>query len=670
MILSLLFLVVPALLAYVALDRAALLRSGLARGFAAWVFGVFSATTVVYGVATGLAPWTDGVLRKAALAVLVASAAGLFFARRAAARAARALFFYRLRPAVAGKVVFLTACGAFAFFFYRPHLSQNAEALSRSPVYWDLNVHAPIVQNFAFGDNFPAQNESFAGAPETYHFFFDLLTAVPVAFGVPLASAFLLVSAASLFAVLGLLAGFAEELAGGAGPGMLAALLACTSSSLRFWDALAPRGGRAVVGGVADLLTRRDHPYLASFVAGNPFAYNGTMYNLFYFLEERQLVFACAFLLSSVLLLSTRGRWSLPFCVAAGAAFGLFARWHLFVTISLGLALVWLLAAAPDRRKTAAIFIGMAVSGGAFLAWVAWVSRPEWFVPGGRPALRFNTAFSTMPGGPPFSFLHALGYWLYGWGLKAILGGAGLILAYRCRGRLFDALASILIPTFLLVNTVQVLPLSIYDNHKWLRPMSLFLDLAAGFFLVERIWFSRPHAAFRLAAVAAAMTLMTFSGVLELVPFWRSRPTVFYAPYPTGLTRLVRELTAPRDVFVSFEANALHMAGRKLFLGNDSDERGTASLVASAGFDVARRQRELLDLYGAATRRQFCDVARRNGIAWVEVERGRPAASGADGRSPGFEALSPNGRLLHFLDVEAFCGGAASTPPSRRRLPE
>ncbi|MFN2633074.1 MAG: hypothetical protein ABR610_06630 [Thermoanaerobaculia bacterium] len=656
MILSLLFLSVPALLTYVLLDRASLFRSGLARGFAAWVFGTFAATTAVYGVAMSLAPWTDGVLRKAALAIVAASAGGLLVARRSALRSARAIAFFRPTRAAAGKALFLIACGAFSFFFYRPHMAQTPEALFRSPVYWDLNVHAPIVQNFAFGDNFPAQNESFAGAPETYHFFFDLLTAVPVAFGVRLAPAFLLVSAASLFAVLGLLAGFAEELGGGPGAGMLAAMLACTSSSLRFVDALAPRAGRSLTGGVADLLTRRDHPYLASFVAGNPFAYNGTMFNLFYFLEERQLVFASAFLLSSVLLLSTRDRWSIPFCVAAGAAFGLFALWHLFVTISLGLAIVWLLAAAPGRRKTAAVLIGMAISGGAFLAWVAWVSRPEFFVPGGRPALRWNPAFSTMPGGPPFSLFHALGYWLYGWGLKAILGVAGLIVAYRRRPRLFDALASILVPTFLLVNTVQVLPLSVYDNHKWLRPMNLFLDLAAGLFVTEKIWRRRRHVAVRRAALAAAMALMTFSGVLELVPFWRSRPTVFYAPYPTGLTRVVRELTAPRDVFASFEANALHMAGRRLFLGNDSDERGTASLVASAGFDVARRQKELIDLYGATTRRQFCDVARRNGIAWVEVERGRKAASGADGRAPGFEALSPHGRLLHFLDVESFCG--------------
>ncbi len=655
MILSILFLTVPGWLVYVALDRAALLRSGLARLLTAWVYGIFAATTLVYALAISLAPFTEGVLRKAACVVLALALAGLLAMRRDAARSARALLSGRLGAGRAQKVLFLAGCAAFAFFFYRPHLAQTSEALYRSPVYWDLNVHVPIVQNFAFGDNFPAQNESFAGAPETYHFFFDLLTAVPVAFGVRLAPAFLLVSAMTLFAVLGLLAGFAEELAGSAGTGMLAAVFACTSSSLRFLDAVAPRPGRPAFAGVWELLSRREHPYIASFVAGNPFAYNGTMFNLFYFLEERQLVFASAFLLASVLLLSTRARWSRTVSVAAGIAFGLFALWHVFATITLGLAVVWLFAAAPDRRKTAAVLAGMAVSGGVFLAWIAWVSRPEWFVPGGRAALRWNPAFSTMPGGPPFSLLHALGYWLYAWGLKAVLGVWGLVLAYRRRRPLFDALASILFPTFLLVNAVQLVPLSVYDNHKWLRPMSLFLDVAAALFVVDRIWRSRQTLALRVCGVTAALALLTFSGMLELVPFWRSRPTVLYAPYPIALTGTVRERTAPRDTFTSFESNALHMAGRKLFLGNDADERGTASLVASAGFNVARRQRELIDLYGARDRAGFCEVARRDRIDWVEVESGVHLASGADGRSPGFDTLSPHGRFLHFVDVESFC---------------
>ncbi|MEO8189595.1 MAG: hypothetical protein ABI682_04580 [Acidobacteriota bacterium] len=660
MILSVLFLLVPGLVAYVALDRAELVKSGMARFFIAWVYGVFAATTVVYALGIALSPWSQGVLRNAALVTLASAAAALVAMRRATLRTVRswrALVSGGLGAPALRKLLFLAACAAFAFVFYRPHLEQTPAALYRSPIYWDLNVHAPIVQNFAFGDNFPAQNESFSGAPETYHFFFDLLTAVPVSFGVSLANAFLLVSAAALFAVLGLLAGFAEELAGSAAPGMVAALLACTSSSLRFVDALAPRTGRPAFAGVADLLTRREHPYLASFVPGNPFAYNGTMFNLFYFLEERQLVFASAFLLASMLLLSTRARWSIPFSVAAGVAFGLFARWHVFATITLGLAVVWLLVAAPARRKSAAVLTGMAISGGAFLAWVAWVSRPEWFVSGGRAAVRWNPEFSTMPGGPTFSLSNALQYWFYGWGLKAVLGLGGLVVAWRDRRRLFDALAPVLFPTFLLVNAVQLVPLSIYDNHKWLRPMSLFLDLAAGFVVVERIWRGRRSLALRVAATAFAMLLMTFSGVLELLPFLRSRPTVLYAPYPIAFTRNVRKETAPRDAFVSFESNALHMAGRKLFLGNDSDERGTASLVASAGFDVRRRQRELIDLYGAPDRSGFCGVARRNGIAWVEVEPGRRLRSGVDAQSPGFDTLTPQARWIHFVDVESFCGG-------------
>ena len=658
MILSLLYLVVPPALAYVFLDRAGLFRSLLARVFTAWFVGVFAATLAVYAAAMALAPWTQGALRKAALLVLFAAAAGLLLARRPAAEALRAALggpFRPFRPEAAGKLLFLCASGAFAFFFYRPHLAQTSAAIYRSPVYWDLKVHLPIVQNFVFGDNFPAQNESFAGAPETYHFFFDLLTAIPVSFGVDLAPAFLLVSAGALFAVLGLLAGFAEELTGQAFPGMLAALLACTSSSLRFLDFF--RAHR-----FADLWTdafqNRQHPYLFSFLPGNPnpFAYNGSMFNLFYFVAERQLVFASGFLLASVLLLQTRARWNLPACFAAGVGLGLFCFWHLFVTISLGAALVWLLATSGQRRQTAAILAGMAAVGIVFLLWTQSVTAHDWFRPEARPEIRFDPAFPTALRGPAFSLAGALGFWTYAWGLKLPIAAAGLVLAFRTRRPLFDALACVVIPTFLLVSTVRLFPLSVYDNHKWLRPMNLFVDLAAGFFLVAGLLRARAPLPVKVAAFAAATVALTLSGALELVPFLRSRPTVLYANYPTPLTGAVRARTAPRSVFVSLEANALHLAGRRLFVGNDADERGVRSLIASAGFDVARRQRIVAEIQGSETREDFCRLAHGNRIDWVDVAPGIRRPSGADDTAPGFDSLSPAGRRIRFLDVRRFCG--------------
>jgi hypothetical protein len=240
-------------------------------------------------------------------------------------------------------MAFFAAAALFSVAFYRPHLVQSPEAVGRSPIYWDFNVHAPIVQTFVFGDNFPPENESFAGVPETYHFFFDLLTAIPVSFGVGLADAFLLVSATTLFALLGSLAGFTEELAGTALPGMIAALLACTSSSLHFFTEWFSDGGSFLSPFRAAFDAR--HPYVFSFVKGTPFAYNGTMFNLFYYLEERQLVFASGFLLAAALLLATRGTWKTSACLAAGAFFGLFVFWHLFVTVSLGF--------SPSRRTDA-----------------------------------------------------------------------------------------------------------------------------------------------------------------------------------------------------------------------------------------------------------------------------------------------------------------------------
>nr|MDQ2970609.1 hypothetical protein [Acidobacteriota bacterium] len=62
MILSLLYFLVPAALAYVLLDRAGLFRSLMARVFTAWFVGVFAATLAVYAAAVALAPWTQGVL--------------------------------------------------------------------------------------------------------------------------------------------------------------------------------------------------------------------------------------------------------------------------------------------------------------------------------------------------------------------------------------------------------------------------------------------------------------------------------------------------------------------------------------------------------------------------------------------------------------------------------
>ncbi len=667
------FLLLPGALAAFLFGRARVFTSRAARVFAGWFVGECIAVFAVYGVAILLVPHTEAVLRKAALLVLGAMSAALLAVlesgiRRRRLRSPRADFRSRIAftKSFAGRAAFFAGAAIFCVAFYRPHLDQppGAGLIFRTPIYWDFNVHAPIVQSFAFGDNFPAENESFAGVPETYHFFFDLLTAIPVSLGLDLAPAFRMVSAASLFAVLGLLVGFGEELGGGSAPGMLAALLACTSSSLHAFSLFLSPGGRPASEIFHEVISA--HPYLGSFAKGNPFAYNGTMFNLFYFLEERQLVFASGFLLAAVLLLSTRSRWPVAAGFSAGAFFGIFVFWHLFVTITLGLAVAWLLAFAPDRRKTAAVLSGMALVGIGFLLWVRGVARPEWFLPGGRPALRINPGFSTGPGGPSFSLSRAAGYWGYAWGLKALLGLAGLAAAFRSRRPLFHALASVLVPTFLLVNALQIVPLSVYDNHKWLRPMNLFLDLGAAFFLAERVVRGRLPAPVRalVATVAAvAVFLMTVSGVIELIPYMTSRATVLYARYPTEFTETVRARTAPRSVFASFEANALHLAGRKLFIGNDADERGTVSLVASAGFDTGRRQQAILDLYAAPTGEDFCRSAAADRIDWLEVEPALTRPSGADRRAPGFDTTTPAGRAVRFLDVRRFCG---NSPRPRR----
>jgi hypothetical protein len=228
---------------------------------------------------------------------------------------------------------------------------------------------------------------------------------------------------------------------------------------------------------------------------------------------------------------------------------------------------------------------------------------------------------------------------------------------------LFHALAGVVVPTFLLVNTIQLVPLSVYDNHKWLRPMSFFLDLAAAYALVAfASGPARKRPVLRRLAAAAAIPFLTISGIVEGIPFFTGRSTVVYARYPTRFTRDIRSETSPRDVFASFESSALHLAGRKLYVGNDADERGAASLVASAGFDLAVRHRLVFALYAAPTRDAFCRDARAADVQidWLEVEPSVRRASGADAVGPGFDTVSPEGRPLRYLDVRAFCDPAPS----------
>lgn len=651
--LAVLFL--PAALAYLLLGRTGLWRSGLLRLAMAWFVGQFFATLLVFALAVALVPFTTAVLGKAVAAAIVlialALAAVSWRFRIPLLDAARALSWKRM----AVRALFVAACALFAWQFYSVHLLQWPSGIWKSPVYWDFNVHYPSIQNFVYGDNFPPQNESFAGAPLAYHFFFDLLVAEHVAAGWALVPALNAVSTAALAALLVLIAGFVEELAGSFAGGVIAAALTLTSSSLFALHVIAGSGARSVSELARSLWENTAHAYHFTFLRGEGFHYNGAMFNVYYFLAERQLVFGTGLLLSTLAVLAVRDRLSSRACAIAGTTAGLVFFWNIYVALAIGACLAALLLLAPERRKTALLLGGWAVVAlVTSLATRAMVARPDWYLPDTHAGARIDFGFTLLPGEPPPSLLHLARYWGYAYGLKLLLLPLGLYAARRRNPELFRLLVAGIVSAFVLVNCVALDPVSVYDNHKWLRPMNVLVDIGVAVFLAF-LWVRWRLVGAGLAA--ACLVPLTLSGLIELVPFFRSRPVYHYAAYPTALTQAIRDRTPPGAVFLSSDPPTIHFAGRKVYLGRPGGWRDTANVIRASPLNVPLRKRTTDEIYGAPDVPALCALARANGIDYIEVpdsETSGQAAREASGRR-GFSAVGGDGKVVGFADVKGAC---------------
>ncbi len=248
------------------------------------------------------------------------------------------------------KTIFLFVPFLFSVFFYKPHLKLENGSIYISPVYWDFKWHAPLVQNFVFGDNYPPENESFSGIPATYHFFWGFETAIYASSGLDLVYGLNYVSILSLFFLLISIIGIGEELFKSFNVGILAAFLTITSSSLRFIDYFSSVSENNLLQIIQGILTNTKHPFLFSFVSSNPYGYNGTMFNMFYFLAERQMVIGVIFLLFFIWLVLNKNKLPNKFLVLIGALMGFYFLWHLFITIIIFCSLLFIFLFDKDKK--------------------------------------------------------------------------------------------------------------------------------------------------------------------------------------------------------------------------------------------------------------------------------------------------------------------------------
>jgi hypothetical protein len=617
MVLVTFFTFLSSLLTYTLLLRVRLLpKTLLFSVVVAWFAAQVVSAFAIMLLSLVLAPLTSGVLLKASVLYALLVGGALVGMRREVVDAGRHALARHTRLDLLALAVLTGLILPFTYRFYTSHLTYDGAAIWTSIAYWDLNVHAPIIQTFVHGDNFPPQNESFAGLPITYHYFFDFLTSIYAALGLELIGAINYVSIVALSMLLLGIVGFCQEYLDSRWVGVLAALLTLTTSSLRFFADFERLRGIPFVSAVQLIVTNYENPFLVSFLEGNPYGYNGTMFNLFYFLAERQLVLASLYFLVACHLMLV-GRQTTRRSFLIGAALALFFQWHIFVTIAVGAALGLLALPRLIQRRLDWMLVGFAL---VFLVQVVYfklLSTNEWFLPTVNNYPTLNFEFASFPPYFPASLPNAILYYIYAYGFKPVVFLVGCYVLRRERRPVLLPLLAIIVPTFILINTVQLSPLSVYDNHKWLRPMNVLVDIVAAY-AVYRVFFASPRWLLRGAGVLVASLLM-LGGLIELFPFLNTQPTRIYGLYPTEFIHTIRATTHPQAVFVSAHSKELHLAGRRLFLDNPEDEPGAASAVVVAQLDTARRRGVMAAIYLSQDVATLCALVQAHGIDYLEV---------------------------------------------------
>lgn len=643
-----LFIILPTLIFYQLIGKKKIIKSKLFHLSMAWFLGQYVSLLIILCLATVLAGFTSGVLSKAVYIYLFVIVIGeyliLKYQKIKIGNLGRFIFSRKIPYK---KVLILAVCFWFSYIFFAPHLTYEKNVISTSLTYWDFNIHFPIIQNFVYGDNFPPQNESFANLPMTYHYFYDLLNSIYSVLGLNIVSAMNIVSIIMFFAMFAAIIGFCEEFISSANTGLFAVLFTITSSSMHFVNYFNDNRHLKFFDLIKSIFTNTSQPYFFGFINGNPTGYNASMFNVFYFLAERQMIFGILFMIFAFALIYYRSKFSLIFLFLAGCLMGQFFEGHLFIVISAGAALGFLLLFDNDRKRTLFLLLGFGLVFGIHAIYLRSLIQPENFDLSVKQFPAINMKFPTMGDDFPLSYTHFFIYYLYGYGFKILFFAIGLWILFRKNRKFYLVMLSFVLPTFILINSIQLSPLSVYDNHKWLVPMNILVNVTAAVGLYF-IFFHKKRIIMIMTGILF-FVLLTLSGLIELMPFLNSKPIIAYANYPTRMIEDIRKYSPPQSVFMSKYSRDLHLAGRKLYLGSSVDESGATSFLTAGSFNKFIRQTEMDKIYLSGDIGQFCSEALRNKIDYVA------SIPDITFSFPRFYTVNENNETVVFLDIKKGC---------------
>lgn len=647
MIIAVCFNLFPTLLVYLLMNHRKFVKSTLLRLSLFWFLGQYISTIIIYVLSCFLATFTANVLFKSIwiFLVFVLMSIILLLRRKLSNKESKKVRILRYKFSF-NIVIVLLFCIIFSIFLYKPHLYEKGKVIHTSPVYWDIKVHYPIVQNFINGDNFPPENDSFSGIPMTYHFFFDLVTAIYASSGFGFARGTNLVSILTFSFMLVSIVGFGQEVFRSLSTGFIAVLFTITSSSLRFIDYFLKNKNENLFQIFKNIFTNTQHPYFFSFIDGNRFGYNGSMFNIFYYIEERQLTISIIFLIFSMSVFLYREHYQDLICLILGMMMGLFFQWHLFVTIMVGCIALFILIFSTNKRKIFILTLGF---GTVFLLYTLFfksIMNSGWFNTDIFDYPKINFDFSTFKNDYQFSIFHAIFYYLYAYGIKVIFVLIGLFYLLKKNKQDYLLILAAILPIFILLNSVQLSPISVYDNHKWLIPMNIVVNLVAAFGL-EKMFFRNNLIRLRIAGTIFLL-LLILSGFIELMPYLNSKPVVVYANENSPAIEKIRQNSLPQSTYLGNEQE-IYIAGRKMFLRIVPGQ--------NLGLNYALRVEIANQIYNAPDMRTFCDLTKKykiNYVSFIKLISHNPFFDRIKNENS-FEIINIKGERITYVNMNRSC---------------
>lgn len=511
-------------------------------------------------------------------------------------------------------VVFLTFFTAI-YLFFTNLLTIKDTLVMVSPAYIDFHWHVRLIQNLTFGDNFPPQNESIAGIYHVYHYFWAVIPSIYQILGLNLAQAINLYSALFFSSIVFMGYGFMKEYGYARILFILLPLFILTHGSFKFIDHFMELASGTTFKGFFP-----DYNYFFDFARNSAFGYNGNMFNVFYFIQERQLIFACLGLLLYIYILLNIEHFKLRFIVFLGVLFGLFFQWHLYVSTMLIIIgtgyLLCSIVFIKRNVKHLLLFVAPTVlllGISMLLAKLYTMTNVNFNHEVLQRYPQLNLSFSTMPPKYELSFFNFLAYYGYAYGLRIFIYVSAFIYAFKHHKNVFYILLSCL-PVFILINTIQLSPLSVFDNHKWLKPFNLILDLFSIIFFIQLIstWKQPILRALRSWIVILAM----LSGFISLLSFVVLKPTFQYANLKDPGYQILRTFP-PRSVILTDAPLLVHMAGRKTYIAD--------YLGGELGVNTTDRYAHLNNVKSLNTQEEICEYLKKqklsNDIQYVYLSR-------------------------------------------------